>query len=493
MATSAASTSAAGSLLRPFALSHAAPARTGSDSDAVLKRLIAHNAYFDAILSLIPESVWRHRDDSDSDDDGMNVKYKKGSKRVDEKFARKTGKLGSAAADESDEEGAGRSKAAARRVRFNAVPVAAAPALTGGKRPRPADSHDADGSDEDADLAPAGGAGAAAAGGVSFAGTEYIGGSIEVLRARLRAKIEAARATRGARDEASAGGSSVAGAAMDDDADEDEGEGEPSGAAKAKAAKGAKAGKPGKPGKPADKGAKPGKDGKPSKHGKPAAPAAKRPRTEDGKDAGAGAAKPKQQQHSKPQGKPAAAAAAPAPSGGDFSFGGLTLDAGAGASAGAAADGGASASRTVGPDGKPLPQKGNKVKRMTSLLRAAEKSRARIERAAASGDAAAKTEAGFSAAMRRAAGEKVLDNPTLIAASLKRLKKGKAKSAAAWADRKSKVRSPPEAAVEAETCAEHRCFPMVLSVLSRRACDVRLLVAVRLLRHFHAIHSLVFP
>lgn len=422
------------SLLRPFALNHAPPARTGSDSDAVLKRLIAHNAYFDAVLSLIPESVWRHRDDSDSDDDGMNVKYKKGSKRVDEKYARKASKLGSAAADESDEEGAGRSKAAARRVRFNAVPVTAAPAFTGGKRPRPADSHDADGSDDDADLAPAGGAGAAA---VSFAGTEYIGGSIEVLRARLRAKIEAARATRGARDEASAGGSSVAGA-MDADADDDEGEGEPSGGAKA-----AKGGKPGKPGKPFDKGGKPGKDGKQGKHGKPSAPAAKRPRTEGGKDAGAaaaaeGAAKPKQQQqHSKPQGKPVAAAA-PAPSGGDFSFGGLTLD--AGGAGGAAAAAAAAASRTVGPDGKPLPVKGNKVKRMTSLLRAAEKSRARIERAAASGDAAAKTDAGFSAALRRAAGEKVLDNPTLIAASLKRLKKGKAKSAAAWADRKSKVR-----------------------------------------------------
>jgi hypothetical protein len=59
--------------------------------------------------------------------------------------------------------------------------------------------------------------------------------------------------------------------------------------------------------------------------------------------------------------------------------------------------------------------------------------------AAAAGDAGAASDAAWDAALRRAAGEKVLDDPVRLRRSLAKAAKAKAKRAAAWADRTAAV------------------------------------------------------
>ena len=90
----------------------------------------------------------------------------------------------------------------------------------------------------------------------------------------------------------------------------------------------------------------------------------------------------------------------------------------------------------------PVPKTGpGKAAKLKSLFRAAKKKQAKLEALAKGGDTGAKLAAAFDSALARAGGEKkseaVLDDPALIAKSLKRLHAERVRSAKAWAARKS--------------------------------------------------------
>ena len=239
--------------------------------------------------------------------------------------------------------------------------------------------------------------------------------SIDDLRERLRARIEALRAGRGTaagegepgaiskrerrrrekaeRREAAAAGKKgkeaapgvVTGAASGDKKSKkkEKVEGAGAGAATAAASKSAA--------------------GKPAATKSAAAPAAKRPRSE----------------------------AAPAAADDlDFAFGTAALPPPARGGAGAAPSGAAEGEKR-GPVGKRA--------RLEAMLRDAERNKRKLDKLEARGEAGTKAALQFDTALRRAEGGKVLDNPTLLAKSLKRLDKSKAKSSAAWAARAEKV------------------------------------------------------
>jgi hypothetical protein len=59
------------------AAGEAAPSKRAS-GDALQRRLLLNNEYFDTILSLIPASIYRNKDKADdSDDEGVAGRYKK--------------------------------------------------------------------------------------------------------------------------------------------------------------------------------------------------------------------------------------------------------------------------------------------------------------------------------------------------------------------------------------------------------------------------------
>jgi hypothetical protein len=78
---------------------------------------------------------------------------------------------------------------------------------------------------------------------------------------------------------------------------------------------------------------------------------------------------------------------------------------------------------------------GGKVGKLRRMLAIAQKAQVRLEKAKAAGGGIAEASAvgaAFDSALRRAGGEVVRDDPKLIAKSLKRIEKDKAKSTAAW-------------------------------------------------------------
>jgi hypothetical protein len=63
------------SFLRPFAIDHAPPP-VEAGAGPSKSRILAHNAYFETILSLVPQEVFRKHTD-DEDEERAAAKYKK--------------------------------------------------------------------------------------------------------------------------------------------------------------------------------------------------------------------------------------------------------------------------------------------------------------------------------------------------------------------------------------------------------------------------------
>lgn len=64
------------SFLRPFALDHS-PAAASASGGPQKSAILAHNAYFETILSLVPPDVFRRHAEDDEDDERGAAKYKK--------------------------------------------------------------------------------------------------------------------------------------------------------------------------------------------------------------------------------------------------------------------------------------------------------------------------------------------------------------------------------------------------------------------------------